>query len=179
MNELIVDFRRQQREHAPSTSTGQQWRRWKASSSSAYTSLTIWNGPPTQTVWWRRRNSACSTSGGWRNLSWRLRPSQTFTDTQLRAYCRAVSPPNMATAPTATAGVSRGWCGLPSASPGAQCLPSRTPSAPDVTGRPKRSSRTSTTPLPSRRRGQYGCIKAWTERLINSFYQTVKWSSDW
>jgi hypothetical protein len=52
--------------------------------------------------------------------------------------------------------------------------------------RPKRSSRTTTTgatahfpPLPSRRRGQYSCIKAGTGRLKNSFYlkainQTVK-----
>ena len=31
------------------------------------------------------------------------------------------------------------------ASPGANYLPSRTPTAPDVTGRPKRSSRTTTT----------------------------------
>ena len=27
--EMIVDFRKQQREHPPSTSKGQQWRRWK------------------------------------------------------------------------------------------------------------------------------------------------------
>jgi hypothetical protein len=38
--EMIVDFRKQ-RVHPPlSTSTGLQWRRWKASSSLAYTSLT-------------------------------------------------------------------------------------------------------------------------------------------
>jgi hypothetical protein len=41
--EMIVDFRKQQRD--------QQWRRWKASSLSVYTSLMFWNGPPTQTVW--------------------------------------------------------------------------------------------------------------------------------
>ena len=35
--------------------------------------------------------------------------------------------------------------GSPEASPGAHCLLSRTPTAHDVTGRPKRSSRTSTT----------------------------------
>jgi hypothetical protein len=66
--------------------TGLQWR-WKASSSSAYTSLMIWNSSPTQTVLWRSRNSASSISGGWRNLSWTLRPSQTFTEAQLRASC--------------------------------------------------------------------------------------------
>ena len=42
-------------------------------------------------------------------------------------------------------GLYRGWCCLSNASPGAPCLPSRTPTVPDVTGRPKRSSRTSTT----------------------------------
>jgi hypothetical protein len=38
--EMIVNFRKQQREHVPTTSTGPQWRRWTSSSSSAYTSLT-------------------------------------------------------------------------------------------------------------------------------------------
>ena len=93
----------------------------------------------------KRRNSASSTSGDWRNLAWPLKPSQTFTDAQLRASFRVVSPPGTATAPPATAGLSRGWCGLLNASPGANYLASRTPTAPDVTGSPKRSSRTSTT----------------------------------
>jgi hypothetical protein len=84
----------------------------------------------------------------------------------------------METAPPTTAGLSRGWCGLHSASPGANYLPSRTPTAPYVTRMPKRSSIKDNnhpshclfTPLPSRRRGQYMCIKAWTERLKNCFY---------
>ena len=72
-----------------------------------------------------------------------IRPSQTFTDAQLRASCWAVSPPPcMATAPPTIAGLSRGWCGLHNASLGANYLPSRTPTAPTVTGRPKRPSRT-------------------------------------
>ena len=33
--EMIVDFRKQQMEHPPSTFAVSQWRRWKASSSSA------------------------------------------------------------------------------------------------------------------------------------------------
>ena len=45
----------------------------------------------------------------------------------------------------ATARLCRGWCGLHNASQGAKYLPSRTPTAPDVTGRPKRSLRTTTT----------------------------------
>jgi hypothetical protein len=40
---------------------------------------------------------------------------------------------------------SIGWCGLHNASPWANYLPSMTPTAPDVTGRPKRLSRTITT----------------------------------
>ena len=41
-------------------------------------------------------------------------------------------------APPITAGLSRGWCDLHNASPGAKYLPSRTPTSPDVTERPKR-----------------------------------------
>ena len=47
-----------------------------------------------------------------RTFSETLKPSQTFTDVQLRASCRAVSPPGTATAPPSTARHSRGWCGL-------------------------------------------------------------------
>ena len=63
----------------------------------------------------------------------------------LRASGLALSPPGMVTAPPATIGLSRGWCGMPNTSPGANYLPSRTPTAPDVTGSPIRSSRTTTT----------------------------------
>uniref|UniRef100_A0A8C8K827 Exosome RNA helicase MTR4 n=1 Tax=Oncorhynchus tshawytscha TaxID=74940 RepID=A0A8C8K827_ONCTS len=51
-------------------------------------------------------------------------------DAQLRASCRAISPPGTVTGPPAT-GLFRGWCGLPNASLGSHCLPSRTPTAPD------------------------------------------------
>ena len=74
-----------------------------------------------------------------------VKPSQTFTDAQLIASCRAVSLSGTATALPTMAGISKWWCGLPNASPGANYLPSRTPTPPDVTGRPKRSARTSTT----------------------------------
>ena len=49
----------------------------------------------------------------------------------------AVSLPGTTTAPPVTAGLSRGWCGLPDAN----YLPFMTPRAPNVTGRPKSSSR--------------------------------------
>jgi hypothetical protein len=124
-----------------STSMGPQWRGWKASGFSVYTSLTIWNGPLTQTVLWSRCNSASSTSGGWRNLSCPLRPSQTFIDEQMRASCQAVSPPGTETAQLATVVISaqritRGT------------MPALQDTYSTFTGRPRRSSRTSTTRLP-------------------------------
>uniref|UniRef100_A0AAZ3PDL5 Uncharacterized protein n=1 Tax=Oncorhynchus tshawytscha TaxID=74940 RepID=A0AAZ3PDL5_ONCTS len=84
-----------------------------------------------------------TTTAGPRSHSGR-NPKSGWREAQLRASCRAVSPPGMATAPPATAGLSRGWCGLPNTSPGANYLPSRTPTSPDVTGRPKRSRTTTT-----------------------------------
>ena len=94
---MIVDFRKQQREHPPIHIEGTAVE--KVESSSAYTSQTNWNGPPTQTVWWRRCNRASSTSGARRNLACHPKPWQTFTDAQSRASCRAVSPPGTVTAP--------------------------------------------------------------------------------
>ena len=106
-------------------------------------------------------------------MAWPLRPSETYTDAPLRASFQTVTPPS--TAPPATAGLSRGWYGLPTASPGANCLPSMPHRA------VKRPSRTLTTQatacspryLPRRRR-QYRCIKAGTERLKNSFNQVYQ-----
>ena len=52
----------------------------------------------------------------------------------------------MATAPPTTAGLSRGWCGLHNASPGANYLLSRTPTAAAVAGGLKRSRATACSP---------------------------------
>uniref|UniRef100_A0AAZ3QZ56 Chloride voltage-gated channel 2 n=1 Tax=Oncorhynchus tshawytscha TaxID=74940 RepID=A0AAZ3QZ56_ONCTS len=51
----------------------------------------------------------------------------------------------MATVPPTITRLSRVWCGLHNASLGANYLPSRIPTVPDVTERPKRASRTTTT----------------------------------
>jgi hypothetical protein len=66
---------------------------------------------------------------------------------------------------------------LPNTSSGSNYLPSRTPIAPDVTGRPTKIIKDINhpsyglfTPLSSRRRGQYRFIEAGAERLKNSFY---------
>ncbi|XP_052373436.1 uncharacterized protein LOC118382859 isoform X6 [Oncorhynchus keta] len=72
----------------------------------------------------------------------RVTEEEEEVDAPLRASCRAVSQLGTATAPPTTA---RGGRGLPNASPGANYLPSRTPTPPDVTGRPKISPRTTAT----------------------------------
>jgi hypothetical protein len=77
----------------------------------------------------------------------------------------------------ATAGLSRGWCGLPNASPGGtqpalqdtystRCHRTAKEIAKDI----NHPSHGLFTPLPSRRRGQYRCIKAGADRLKNRRY---------
>ena len=48
---------------------------------------------------------------------------ETFTDAQLRASCRAASPPGTATAPHSTTRLSRGRCGLHNANGGQTTCP--------------------------------------------------------
>jgi hypothetical protein len=83
-----------------------------------------------------------------------------FTDAELRESCQDVSPPGMATAPPTTAG-----------------LAFRTPTVPNVTGSPKRPSRTTTTRATACSPLYYpecevstGASKLGPERLKNSFY---------
>jgi hypothetical protein len=101
---------------------------------------------------------------------------QTFTDAQLRAFLSGCITTWNGNCTDSNRRALQRVVGLPNASSGANYLPSRTPTAPYVTGRPKRSRITNHpshclfTPLSSRRRGQYRCIKAGTERLKNSVY---------
>ena len=106
-----------------STSTGPQWSRWKASSSSAYT---------TDKLKWSTHTASVVKKAQQRLFNLRRLNKNPHKLLQMHN-----SP--------ATAGLSRGWCGLPNASPGANYMPSRIPTAPDVTGRPKRSLKTTTT----------------------------------
>jgi hypothetical protein len=78
-----VDYRRQQRESTPpSTSTGPQWSGSQASSLSPCISLDLkWSFHRDRVV---KCNSAPSSSEGQRNLSWPLRPLRTSTDVALR-----------------------------------------------------------------------------------------------
>ena len=107
-----------------------------------------------------------------------LKPSQTFTDAQLRASCQAVSMPGMATAPPSTAGLSRGKWGLPNATLGGRLPALQDTYSTHCHRKAKKIIKDNNhpihclfTPLSSRRRGQYRCIKAGIERLKNSFYQ--------
>ncbi|XP_052367344.1 uncharacterized protein LOC118374024 isoform X2 [Oncorhynchus keta] len=136
--ELIVDFRKPQRENAPIHIDGAAVEKVE---SFKFLGLHI-----TDNLKWSTHKDSEVKNSQQRlfNLRRLKKFGLAFTDAQLRASCWAVSPPGTATALTATTGLFRGWCGLPNASPGSICLASTTPTAPDVTGRPKRS-RTSTT----------------------------------
>ena len=142
---------------------------------SVYTSRTNWTRPPTQTAWWRTHNSTSSTSGGWKNLACHLKHSQTFRDAQLRASCITTWYGNCS---ALNCKAHQTVVRSAKASPGANYLPSRTPTAPNITGSPKRSSRTTTTqatacslryhPEGEVSTGASGVVG--TERLKNSFY---------
>jgi hypothetical protein len=106
---MTVDFRKQQ--------MGQQWRRWKVKFLGAHITDKLKLSTHTdsmvkaqQCLFNLRRLKKCGLSP--------YKPLQTFTDAQLRASFRAILMPGTATAPPATAGLSRGWCGLPNAYPG-------------------------------------------------------------
>ena len=130
-------------------------------------------GPPTQTVLWRRHNSASSTSGGWRNLACHPKPWQTSTDAQSRASCRAWYSNCTVLNRKALQRVVRS---------AQRITGGKLPALHDTyTTRCYRKaikiikdnnhpSHCLFTPLSSGKQGQYRCIKAGTERLKNSFY---------
>ena len=100
-----------------------------------------------------------------------LSPSLTFTGAQLRASCRAVSPPGMATDRPQ-------WQGSPEDGEfctthhrgQTTCPPGRLQHPMSQESKKDNQGHCLFTPLLSRRRGQYRYIKAGTERLKNSFY---------
>ncbi len=63
--ELVVDYRRQSREHTPITIDKHLWNGWPALSSSAFTSPRISHGLLTQMQCWRRHISVSSSWDGW------------------------------------------------------------------------------------------------------------------
>ncbi len=102
--ELVVDYRRQSREHThTSPSTRHLWSRLTALSSSAFTSPRISHGLLTQMQCWRRHISVSSSWDGWGSLERAPASSGPSTPALWRASWPAVSPPGLETAPLATA----------------------------------------------------------------------------
>ena len=102
---------------------------------------------------------------------------KTLIDVQLRASCRALSPPGKATALPATAVLSRHITGgkLPALQDTYSTRCHR--KGKKIIKDNNHLSHCLFTPLSSRRRGQYRCIKAGTEtekQLLSQGHQTVK-----
>ena len=167
---MIVDFKKEQREHPLSTSKGQQWRRWKVLSSSAYTS--------------RTNKLSTHTDSVVKKAQQRL-----FNLRRLKKF--GLSPKTLANF-CILSGCITAWYGNCS-DRNRKALQRVVQSAQLITGGklPALQDTYSTrchrkaikiikgnnqlshclfTLLSSRRRGQYRCIKAGTERLENSFY---------
>jgi hypothetical protein len=130
------------------------------SNSSACTSLTTWNGPFPQTLWWKMTAPLQPKKA---EEIW-LGPQEPHKHLQMhhwehpvRLYHRLVQQLHC---PQNTK-VSGGLCSQPNASSGAHCLPSRTSTAPGVTGMPRRTRATACSPryhLEGRR--QYSTVAA-------------------
>ncbi len=111
--ELVVDFRRQSREHTHITIDIDLWSGWAALSSLASTSLRISHGLLTQMQCWRRHISVSSTWDGWGILEWASESSGPSTPALWRASWPAASPPGLETAPLATASSAKGRANCP------------------------------------------------------------------
>ncbi len=123
---LMVDFRRQSREHTPITIDKTPVERVKASSSSAFKSLRISHGLLTQMQCWRRHIHASSSWDGWGSLERAPASSDLSTPALWRASWPAASPPGLETAPLATAKLCKGSCELPATLFEVSFPPSRT-----------------------------------------------------
>ncbi len=93
--ELVVDFRRQSREHTPITIDKTPVER--------VNSFKFSDGPLTQMQCWRRHINASSSWDGWGSLEWAPASSDHSTHALWRASWPAASPPGLETAPLATA----------------------------------------------------------------------------
>jgi hypothetical protein len=142
-----------------STSTGPQWRRWKWTT---HTGSVLKKAQ--QSLFNLRRLNKFGLSP--KTLTYFYRCTiESFLSGCITAWFGTAS---------GAVGSPEGGAVCPTNYPGANYPPSRTPTEPHVTGRPKRSSRTSTTRTIAwshlcHPEGQYKCIKAGTERLKNNF----------
>ncbi len=132
--ELVVDFRRQSREHTPISIDKTPVERvngfkflgvhitedltW-----SAHTDTVL---KKAQTQCWRRHISASSSWDGWGSLEWAPASSDPSTPALWRASWPAASPPGLETAPLATAKLCKGSCELPATLLEVSFPPSRT-----------------------------------------------------
>ncbi len=124
--ELVVDYRRQSREHAPITIDKTPVERVNSFNSSAFTSPRISHGLLTQMQCWRRHIGVSSSWDGWGSLERAPESSGPSTPALWRASWPAASPPGLETAPLATAGLCKGSCELPATLLEVSFPPSRT-----------------------------------------------------
>ncbi len=141
--ELVVDYRRQSREHTPITIDKTPVER--ALSSSAFTSPRISHGLLTQMQCWRRHISVSSSWDGWGSLERAPASSDHSTPALWRASWPAASPPGLETAPLATAGLCKGSCELPATLLEVSFPPSRISTPGGVQGKPGGLSKTPAT----------------------------------
>jgi hypothetical protein len=137
----------------------------------------LWNGPPTQMVWWRGQNSASSTSGGWRNLACHLNFHRCTIESILSGCitawygnCTAHTRRSLQRVVRSTQHITGGK--LPALH---DTYSTRwAPTALDVTGRPKRSKTSSTRAMTCSPRyhpeDEVSTGAAVPERLKNRFY---------
>ncbi len=135
--ELVVDYRRQSREHTPITIDKTPVERVTSLSSSAFTSPRISHGLLTQMQCWRRHISVSSSWDGWGSLERAPESSGPSTPALWRASWPAVSPPGLETAPLATAGLCKGSCELPATLLEVSFPPSRISTPGGVQGSPE------------------------------------------
>ena len=148
----------------PSTSTGLQWSRPRASNSFVSISQMV------HTHWHSREEGASSPSWGWRDLVWALRSSRSSNAAPSRATWLAAWTPGMATALFTTTSLYREWCGRLSASLDIQeihirrCLRKARTIPKDIS----QTSHALFSPLLSGKR--YQSIRSQTNRLRHRFY---------
>ncbi len=174
--ELVVDYRRQSREHTPITIDKTPVERVTSFKSSAFTSPRISHGLLTQMQCWRRQHQRLllpeTAEEVWNEPQ---NPQVPSTPALWRASWPAVSPPGLETAPLATAGLCKGSCELPATLLEVSFPPSRISTPGGVQGKPRRIIKDSSHPshrllslLPSGRR--FRSIRSRTSRLRDSFF---------
>ncbi len=122
--ELVVDYRRQSREHTP---------------------ITIDKTPVERVQCWRRHISVSSSWDDWGSLERAPESSGPSTPALCRASWPAASPPGLETAPLATAGLCKGSCELPATLLEVSFPPSRISTPGGVQGKPGGLSKTPAT----------------------------------